>query len=113
MKPISIFFATIFAVAAGNAFGQPTIIKEPAPQSVSLGANVTFEVTAADTGTTTYQWQFNEIDLSGATNRALLLTNVQPSAAGGYSVILSKAAGAISSAVAKLEVDATFTKITT
>jgi hypothetical protein len=90
----------------------PSITKHPTNQSVSLGANVTFSVLAAGTTSLSYQWRFNEVDLPGKTNTSLVLTNLQLTSAGGYAVVVSNVAGSVTSQVAHLEVDPTFTKIT-
>ncbi|MBI4327063.1 MAG: VCBS repeat-containing protein, partial [Chloroflexi bacterium] len=113
MKTTSIVVIAFLAMAATIAVGQPTITKQPADQSVSVGANVTFQITATGTVSLTYQWLFNESELGGATNRSLILTNVQLPDAGGYTVVVTNITGSVTSRVAKLEVDATFTKITT
>ena len=79
---------------------------------MSLGANVTFQITVTGTAPLSYQWHFNETEISGATNRTLILTNVQLSAAGGYMIVVTNATGATNSRLANIEVDATFMKIT-
>lgn len=112
MKTTSILVIAFLAIAATIAIGQPTITKQPADQSVSVGANVTFQITATGVAPLSYQWQFKETEISGATNRTLILTNVQLSAVGGYRVVVSNVSGATNSQLTKLEVDATFTKIT-
>jgi hypothetical protein len=70
-------------------------------------------VSASGTPPLNYQWRFDEMELSGATNRSLNLTNVQLIDVGGYAVIVTNIAGSVTSRVARLEVDATFTKIMT
>ena len=47
---------------------------------------------------------FNGVAISGATNSSLLLTNVVPSEAGGYSVVASDPAESVTSATATLTV---------
>jgi hypothetical protein len=91
----------------------PRITVQPRNQSVSLGANVTLRVTATGTPPLAFQWLWNEAALVAATNSALALTNVQPTQAGEYLVVVTNGGGALTSAVAVLTVDATFTKITT
>src|SRR5262245_22034475 len=101
-------------LTAPSALSQPTITKQPADQSVSLGASVTNQVVVTGTAPFAYQWNFNDAPLTSATNRTLALTNVLSSAAGGYSVIVFDAAGsAATSRVAMISVDPTFFKITT
>jgi len=48
------------------------------------------------------QWQFNGAPLAGRTNSSLVLTNVQPSVLGDYSVIVTNSLGAVTSAVASV-----------
>jgi hypothetical protein len=79
---------------------------------VSLGASATFQVAVTGATPFSYQWRLDESVLSGATNRFLVLTNVQLADTGGYSVVVADLSGSVTSKVAALEVDATFTKIT-
>jgi len=41
----------------------------------------------------TYQWQYNNSNLPGATNSTLSLTNVRPSASGLYTMVLNNSNG--------------------
>jgi len=95
-----------------STIGQPIITRQPADQSVSLGANVTFSV-GSSISTPLYQWRFNALELLSATNRTLVLTNVQIMAAGGYSVVVTDPIGSVTSKLAILDIDPAFTKITT
>jgi hypothetical protein len=90
----------------------PTVTKQPTKQSASLGASVTFSVLAAGTAPLSYQWRFNEVDLPGKTNTSLVLKNLQLSNAGDYAVVVTNVAGSVTSQIAHLEVDPTFTKVT-
>ncbi len=89
----------------------PTLTSQPRSQSVSLGANVTFRVTASGTPPPNFQWRWNDLPVNAATNNVLALTNVTLTQAGGYSAVVSNDGGAATSAVAVLSVDPTFTKI--
>jgi hypothetical protein len=60
---------------------------------VPAGTDVTLSVSAQGTPLLSYQWLFNGTNLSGATNTALLLTNVQPGASGDYSLIVTNLYG--------------------
>lgn len=100
------------SLGAMNTFAQPVIIQQPVNESVSLGANVQFEVVGRGFAPVSYQWRFNGVDLNGATASALAITNVAPSDAGGYSAVVSDITGSITSQVATLEVDSSFIKIT-
>lgn len=57
------------------------------------GSTVTFSVTAAGQGTLTYQWKKGTVDISGATNSTLVLTNIQSADAGNYSVVVTGECG--------------------
>jgi hypothetical protein len=81
-------------------------------QSVSLGASVTFAVTARGPAPpTAYQWRFNDTDLQGQTSRTLVLNNVTLARAGVYSAVVFSSIG-LAMIRATLTVDPTFTKIT-
>jgi uncharacterized repeat protein (TIGR01451 family) len=82
----------------------PAITAQPYSQTVMMGTNVTFQVTAAGTAPLIYQWVFAGTNLAGATTDTLLLTNVQPSQAGTYAVVITNVAGSITSSVASLTV---------
>jgi len=72
---------------------------------VVRGSNATFSVTAAGTPPLNYQWRFNGNDIQGATASTLNLVNVQASADGNYSVVVSNPYGSTNSANARLTVD--------
>jgi hypothetical protein len=100
-------------VATLTVIVPPTNAKvNPTNSSVSLGANVTMRVTAGGTPPLGYQWCVNGTALSGQTKNPLSLTNVQSVDAGAYAVVVTNVAGAVTSQVATLSVDPTFTKIT-
>lgn len=95
------------------ALAQPPVITEPpVDQSASIGASVHFQVVAESTLPIRYQWRFQDEVLTGATNAALALTNLQPAQDGVYSVDTINAAGVSSSQPVRLEIDTQFTKIT-
>lgn len=65
---------------------------------------MTLRVTATGVGPLSYQWQFTNAPIVGATNATLKLPNVQFTNAGNYSVLVSDAVGATPSAPASLTV---------
>ncbi len=106
---------TLFFTAIHIVHTTPTITQQPGPltNSVSLGAALTNRVTATTSNPPlTYQWRLNSNDLPGATTALLVLTNIQISDAGIYTVVASDATGAIQSNPWTVQVDPTFTKIT-
>jgi hypothetical protein len=88
----------------------PQITSQPASQTVAVGANASFTVTATGSLPLTYQWQLNGVNLAagthyvGANSNMLAIINVQPADAGSYRVLVSNASGSTTSAVATLTV---------
>ncbi len=81
------------------------ITNQPVDLSVTAGSTAAFTVGVNGTAPFAYQWYFNQTNLlTGATNTALNLTNVQPILAGGYSVVITNIAGSVTSSVAALTV---------
>jgi pectate lyase len=113
--------AGIYSVVITNSFGSvtsalatltvnapvaPSIITEPQDQTVSPGASVSFSVVAGGSEPFTYQWYFDtNIILSGATSDTLMLTNVQTTNAGTYSVVVSNIVSGVTSSNAVLTVN--------
>ena len=86
----------------------PIITSQPESQTLNPGNTVTFTVAASGNVDTnrivpmSYQWLFNGGTISGATTNTYIISNVQPPDAGSYSVVVSDAAGSVTSAVAIL-----------
>ena len=100
----------VTAIASGHEHGLalrsglllPFIVQQPNSQYAWPGANLTLRVAAIALGDLTYQWQFNGVNISAATGTALAVANMQPSREGPYRVIVSNAAGSVTSSVAEL-----------
>jgi uncharacterized delta-60 repeat protein len=80
----------------------PAITAPPTNQTVAVGGTASFAVTATGSGPLAYQWRFNGSDLGGATNNPLVLSSVQSTNEGAYSVVVSNQAGRVASAAATL-----------
>jgi alpha-tubulin suppressor-like RCC1 family protein len=81
----------------------PVIFTPPVGKCGMIGSTVAFSVTAAGPGTNlTYQWQFNGVNISGATSSTLTLNNVQSNNEGNYRVVVSNGAGSTTSLEAVL-----------
>jgi sugar lactone lactonase YvrE len=95
------------AGSAGKCFTPvpPSIVSQPASQSVPLGGSVTFAVAIAGTAPMSYQWQFGGTNILNATNTTLTLTNVQVALAGNYSAVVTNIAGSTNSSNAVLTVN--------
>ena len=93
--------AGAYTVVVSNQFGSVTnssavlnvvpliITSQPQGQSAGWTSNVLFSVTVSGQGPFSYQWQFQNVNITGATKSTLVLTNVQPGQSGLYSVIVS------------------------
>jgi len=90
------------AYAVSNSGSGPFITAQPQSQTVPPGSNATFSVTASGSPPLNYQWRFNATNISGATIASYTRTNAQSADAGGYTVIVTNAAGSITSSVATL-----------
>lgn len=67
---------------------------QPPSLSISMGATAKFTVTnSVGQGAFSYQWQFNNANIDGATNISLSLTNVQLNQTGTYSAIVGNTYG--------------------
>ncbi|HEY5912009.1 MAG TPA: immunoglobulin domain-containing protein [Verrucomicrobiae bacterium] len=103
-----------YSVMVSNEFGAITssamdlmvaplfITRQPQSQVTLAGTTVSLQVVAAGVGPFTYQWRFEDVDLPGATLSSLVLTNVQTSDAGRYSVLVSNQVGSVMSSNATL-----------
>jgi len=81
-------------------------ITQPASQSVTVGADVTFTVVAGGTPAPTYQWRKDGTNLPGATTPTLTLSAIQAAQAGDYTVVATNSAGSVASNPATLRVSA-------
>jgi pectate lyase len=93
-------FATLLVTNA-----PPIIVTQPESDSVLTGATAMFTVEAAGTPPLHYQWYYNtNTVLTGETNASLLLTDVQLTTAGTYSVTITNSFGSTASDFAVLTV---------
>ena len=94
------------AIRQGQPAGPPVITAQPLSQNVTLGASVQLSVTAAATPAPTYQWYFNHTAFNGAVTSVLSFTGARSADAGDYTVVVTNALGAVTSAQATLTVSA-------
>ena len=106
-------YSVVVSNAAGSATSSnatltvlepPTIIQQPQSQTVYAGASVLLSVVASGEQPLSFQWRFNSVDISGAIDSVLVLTNVQSAQAGNYAVAVGNAAGVVISTDAMLTV---------
>lgn len=80
----------------------PAITAHPHNLWAQIGSNALFNVTATGVPSPAYQWRLNGTNLAGATTASLLLTNLQGTNAGLYSVVVTNIAGSQTSSNALL-----------
>lgn len=110
---IFIVLAFVASSTPTPCLAQPNIRRQPSDQVVSLGADVSFTVTARGIAPLDYQWRMNDRDIPEANSSKYEFANASVQNAGNYSVVVMDSSGSIVSDVFSLEIDTTFTKITT
>jgi hypothetical protein len=98
--------ATIQGVAATSSLitisdTKPTITSQPMSETLNYGDNASFSVSAVGGGLS-YQWYFDGVLISGATNSGLSLTDIMLTNQGSYTVVISNVIGAVTSSVVTL-----------
>jgi len=82
----------------------PDFSQQPAGSTNLAGNNVTITTVGHGIGALAYQWRLNGVNLDGATNASLTLTNAQFTNAGGFSVVVTSPYGASNSVSAPVVV---------
>jgi hypothetical protein len=82
----------------------PVITNQPVGLTNLAGSPASFSVVSGGFPAVSYQWMFNSTLFANATGPVLTITNIHLSQAGNYSVIVTNAAGAVTSSVAPLVV---------
>jgi hypothetical protein len=100
-------FADSFDLEAIPAPGSPLITNQPSQASVAAGANATFTVGLSNPSGATYQWQLNDLNVSGAefsgaNTATLTITGVSTNDVGHYRVLVSNSSGSVYSSDAPL-----------
>ena len=87
----------------------PVIATPPTGQSVAVGGTVTLSVVASGEGALSYAWQKNGFPVLGATAATLTIPNAQVADSGTYTVVVSNAAGSVTSAPVTVAVSISLT----
>ncbi|MGH7967210.1 MAG: LamG-like jellyroll fold domain-containing protein, partial [Limisphaerales bacterium] len=85
----------------------PSIVSQPEPVTVPIGADAVFTVGAqpgSSTDSLAFQWLRDGTILPGMTNETLIVRNAHLTQAGLYSVVVSGSGGKVTSASARLSV---------
>ncbi len=102
-------YTNLFAVSGGsghsiamNGAVDPAIVRQPQPATGLVGQTALLSVGVVSRQFICYQWRLNGADISGATNAWYRTAPLGPAALGRYSVVVSNAAGVVTSAVAQV-----------
>ncbi|MBA3699599.1 MAG: immunoglobulin domain-containing protein [Planctomycetes bacterium] len=115
LNPGSTYFVRAYATnSVGTAYGSqisftaykvPSFINQPTNQSKTVGNTATFTGAALGTPNPTFQWRKNGINISGATTNTYTTPTLVLGDNGAlYSVVVSNAAGTVTSANGMLSV---------
>jgi hypothetical protein len=118
-KTLAASFFTLFLLAAGcgniaqnAATTAPSITKQPASRTVTVGQPATFSVIASGAPTLTYQWRKNGTSVSGATSASYTTAATRVSDKGAqFTVVVKNSTGSITSNAASLTVSNTGTLV--
>ena len=98
--------ATVAVTAASGT--PPSLTYQPGERTRSIGQSSTFTVVATGTQPFSYQWRKDGSPIPGATSQSYVVSNIQYSDAGAYTVVVSNIAGSATSSPATLTVVAAF-----
>jgi hypothetical protein len=94
-----------FDFGLAGTWGQaPIFLSSPASLARYVGDNAAFRLTAVSSSPLSYQWNFNDTPIPGATNSLLFLEGVTQDHAGEYTLTASNLAGRVTSPSAALAV---------
>jgi hypothetical protein len=94
----------VFTITNASGGTPPAITQQPQSRTVIAGQSTNFTVSATGTAPLSYFWRKGTAVVQTGTNVTYVLNNVQAGAAGTYSVIVSNAAGTVTSTNATLTV---------
>ncbi|MBN1981760.1 MAG: immunoglobulin domain-containing protein [Chitinivibrionales bacterium] len=92
-----------YLIDASSVKKAPKIIEEPAPMTVTAGKPVRFSI-RADGDELKYQWQKNQVDVSGAVTETYDIPSAVLADSGKYRCVVSNSVGRVTSAEAQLQV---------
>jgi hypothetical protein len=101
-----------FTLTLAPAVVAPAITVQPVGGTIARGQNANFSVTVTGTAPLSYQWNKDGVSVAGATSSTLSLVGAQTGSAGNYTVTVTNAAGAVTSAAAVLLINTPATFVT-
>src|ERR1700731_2083833 len=111
---LAILLATVNSGCSGMVSGNtsavqgaPSIMAQPASQTVTAGQTATFTVAASGTAPLSYQWRKNGVAISGMTSSSYTTPATTTADNGAqFTVVLSNSVGSVTSSAAMLTVSA-------
>ncbi|NOS69543.1 MAG: hypothetical protein HOP33_06405 [Verrucomicrobia bacterium] len=100
---------TTSSAATLTVIATPSIVLQPAAQTVNAGASVVFSTLARGRVPISYQWIKAGAPISGATSTDHAIRNVQAANVGQYACVISNSVGVITSRVVTLKVPSSIT----
>jgi len=89
---------------------KPVVIGQPS-SVVEVGGNTAYLAVDVDGVNLSYQWKKDGVDIAGATNDTLSITDLNASQhEGNYTVVVSNAFGSVTSSVAQIDVNGSLTE---
>ena len=106
MKRLLQSFATVWLSASLlTSATAVTITTQPISKAINQGQATSFSVAASGTGTLSYQWQKDGLDIPGAVVSVYAIANAQPWSIGNYSVKINDSGTSATSNVATLSIN--------
>ncbi|MDB6130814.1 MAG: hypothetical protein JWM04_1921, partial [Verrucomicrobiales bacterium] len=106
--PGGAIYSSIVNLTVGSGFPPtqhvPTIVVEQATNTLAVGSTKTLQAVITGDAPLSLQWFFNGDALTGSTGNTLVLTNLQVTNSGRYSLSAVNGAGSATSFVARLDV---------
>ena len=96
--------STVSSLATLTVLIPHSITLQPTNQTASLFADAIFRVTGTGVPSPSFQWFFNDQPLDRPSTNRLVITNVQKTNAGAYTVVVSDSLGSVTSRVANLTI---------
>jgi hypothetical protein len=98
------FLRALKPISLSYFYDAPAITTQPVTRVAVVGASTTFSVSASGYPTPTFQWQKNGVNISGATGGSYTIASPTLADAGAYTVVVTNAAGTVTSSTASLYV---------
>jgi len=101
---LNTYFTNLLVTFGSENVVGPSITTQPQAQTVFVGDNIRFNVTAGGTLPLSYVWRKNGIDIPGPNSGAYTISNSVVADSGNYSVVITNSAGAVTSDVVRVDV---------